>query len=252
MRPRPHRTRRRPTDPTRRPPPIVRAARRPQRPVPLLAFKKYASVCRCTIVRHPDCDTAGSIHADNVIAPDKPKRRRRRNLHQTARPVERHRPAIPPRRRPRRPQHRPRIPIPRHIRHRRTRPRIKRIPQHQPHRHRRRRRRRHTRNRAVRHSHSPPHQPQPPDSCNSSTRSTPYRCSCVPVGVPTCAKRRAASPLTALHPIPRHPHVVRRRRPRQIHLTRAHRSRGQIRRRRRRRRVRHRRRRRGDDRRIGR
>jgi hypothetical protein len=40
--------------------------------VSLLAFKKYASACRCTIVRHPDCDTAGLIHPDNVIPDDNP------------------------------------------------------------------------------------------------------------------------------------------------------------------------------------
>ena len=71
MRPRPHRTRRRPTNPPRRPtqfaPPDGRNA-----PVSLLAFKKYASVCRCTIVRHPDCDADGLIHPDSVIAPDNP------------------------------------------------------------------------------------------------------------------------------------------------------------------------------------
>ena len=71
MRPRPHRTRRRPTDhwyaPPNVPPPDGRNA-----PVSLLAFKKYASASRCTIVRHPDCDADGLIHADNVIAADKP------------------------------------------------------------------------------------------------------------------------------------------------------------------------------------
>ena len=41
-------------------------------PTSWLAFKKYESTSRWTIVRHPDCVADGLIHADNVIAFDKP------------------------------------------------------------------------------------------------------------------------------------------------------------------------------------
>ena len=45
----------------------------------MLAFKKYASVSRCMIVRHPLCAAVGWIHAANVIADDQIQRRRRRH-----------------------------------------------------------------------------------------------------------------------------------------------------------------------------
>ena len=52
------------------------------------------------------------------------------------------------------------------------------------------------------------------------------------------SKARATRPLTTLHLVARHPHVVRRRRPRQIDPARTHRTRRQPRRGRRRRRIR--------------
>jgi hypothetical protein len=37
-------------------------------PLGLLACRKYASTCRCRIVRHPVCAAVGYTHADSVIA----------------------------------------------------------------------------------------------------------------------------------------------------------------------------------------
>ncbi len=40
-------------------------------PASLLAFRKYASTWRCTIVRQPLCDAAGLIQADSVMPDDR-------------------------------------------------------------------------------------------------------------------------------------------------------------------------------------
>ena len=185
MRPRPHRTRRRPTDPTHTTT-QTSAPRRPQRTRVIARIQEIR--IRLPLhnrppprLRHRRIDPRRQRHR-----PRQPKRRRRRNLHHTARPVERHRTAIPTRRRPRRPQHRPRIPVPRHIRHRRPRPRIKRIPRHQPHRHRRRR--------GVDTSTTALYPLKFPAASTANTRyryvelaDNPVSLNDAPAGVPTCA-----------------------------------------------------------------
>ena len=111
--------------------------------------------------------------------------------------------------------HRARVPVPRHIHHRRPRPRIKRIPRNQPRRHNRASRRRHTRHGRVA-AHVPCRVDRAHPVAVARRRAQPAVAEARPVGVPHLRKRGAPRPLAALHPIPRHPHVVGRRRPAQI------------------------------------